>query len=209
MKSIEIENENVQRHLSTNEKRNEKAPNTRTAKRGMNIRPRIAKIAIVNIPIGTMIAIFATLLLSPYSLTSLASGQGPPTINVNLTGSEEVPPVQTEATGVAEFIVGGTDSVAYSVNASNIEGATAGHVHLGAKGENGPVVITLFKYDTPMNEVSENGTITADKLEGPLAGKQISDLAAAGANSTLYVNVHTEQNPNGEIRGHVTAPTMQ
>lgn len=52
-----------------------------------------------------------------------------------------------------------------------------------------------------MNEVSENGTITADKLEGPLAGKQLSDLITAGANGTLYINVHTEGNPNGEIRG--------
>jgi hypothetical protein len=142
-------------------------------------------------------------------LTSLVFAQGPPTIAVNLTGSEEVPPVQTEATGVAEFIPMGMDSITYSVNATNIEGVTAGHIHLGAKGENGPIVVTLFKYDSPMNEVSENGTITADKLEGPMAGKQISDLATAGANGTLYVNVHTEQNPNGEIRGQGGSPTTQ
>jgi CHRD domain len=159
--------------------------------------------------IATMVVIFTALALSPYGLTSLAFAQGPPTIVVNLTGSEEVPPVQTEATGIAEFIPMGMDSVDYSVNATNIQGVTAGHIHLGAKGENGPVVVTLFKYDTPMNEVSENGTITADKLEGPLAGKQISDLATAGGNGSLYVNIHTEQNPNGEIRGQGGNPTMQ
>jgi hypothetical protein len=159
--------------------------------------------------IVTMVVIFTALTLSPFGLTSLAFAQGPPTIVVNLTGSEEVPPVQTEATGIAEFIPMGMDSVDYSVNATNIQGVTAGHIHLGAKGENGPVVVTLFKYDTPMNEVSENGTITADKLEGPLAGKQISDLATAGGNGTLYVNIHTEQNPNGEIRGQGGNPTMQ
>jgi hypothetical protein len=109
----------------------------------------------------------------------------------------DVPTIQTEATGVAEFTPMGMDSIGYSINATNIEGATAGHIHQGANGENGPVVVTLFKYDTPMNEVSENGTITADKLEGPMAGKQLSDLAAAGANGTLYVNIHTEKNPNG------------
>ena len=43
------------------------------------------------------------------------------------------------------------------MNATNIEGVTAGHIHLGAKGENGSIVVTLFKYDSPMNEVSENG----------------------------------------------------
>jgi hypothetical protein len=111
--------------------------------------------------------ILATLMITAitYGLTNTVFAQGPPKIVINLTGSEEVPPVQTEATGVAEFIPMGTDSIAYSVNATNIESATAGHIHLGAKGENGPIVITLFKYDSPMNEVSENGTITADKLE--------------------------------------------
>jgi CHRD domain len=159
------------------------------------------------IKIATMVVIFTALALSSYGLTSLVSAQRPMTVTLNLTGGEEVPPVQTEATGAAEFIVGGTDSIPYTINATNIEGATAGHVHLGAKGENGPVVVTLFKYDTPMNEVSENGTITADKLEGPMAGKQISDLTAAGANGTLYVNIHTEKNPNGEIRGQGQNPT--
>ena len=175
----------------------------------MTIESRIARIAILNISVGTMIAMFAALTFSPYGLTNMASAQEPMTVIVNLTGNEEVPPVQTEATGVAEFTPMGMDSIGYSINATNIEGATAGHIHQGAKGENGPVVVTLFKYDTPMNEVSENGTITADKLEGPMAGKQVSDLAAAGANGTLYVNIHTEKNPNGEIRGQGGNPAMQ
>jgi hypothetical protein len=170
-------------------------------------------VTVASIAASTSVAIFAALMLSSGGLTSFvyaqAQGQGPPTITINLTGSEEVPPVQTEATGVAQFIPMGMDSIAYSINATNIEAATAGHIHLGAEGQNGPVIVTLFKYDTPMKGVSENGTITADKLEGPMSGKQISDLAAAGANGTLYVNVHTEQNPNGEIRGQGGSPSMQ
>jgi CHRD domain len=120
-----------------------------------------------------------------------------------LSGQEEVPPTNSQATGMGEGTVVG-QSIEWTLNASNIQGVTAGHVHAGKQGENGPIVVTLFKYDPPMNEVSESGTITADKLEGPMAGKQISDLVTAGANGTLYVNIHTEQNPNGEIRGQVT-----
>lgn len=71
----------------------------------------------------------------------------PPKIVMNLSGSGEVPPVQTEATGVAEFTPG-MDSVAYSVNATNIEGVTAGHIHFGKQRENGPIVVTLFNYDS-------------------------------------------------------------
>jgi hypothetical protein len=32
-------------------------------------------------------------------------------------------------------------------------------------------VVTLFKNESPTNEVSETGSITADILEGPMAGK--------------------------------------
>jgi hypothetical protein len=157
----------------------------------------IISIVVTIVTLGVVVVVIAGTITE---LTNSVYAQGPQKIVMNLSGSEEVPPVQTEATGVAEFIPG-EDSVAYSVNATNIQGATAGHIHLGKQGENGPVVVTLFKYDPPMNEVSETGTFTADKLEGPLAGKQLPDLAAAGANGTLYVNIHTEQNPNGEIRG--------
>jgi CHRD domain-containing protein len=145
------------------------------------------------------IVITATITVVPVTITgssNLVFAEQPLKFVMNLSGSEEVPPVQTEATGVAE-ITPGVDSMAYSINATKIEGVTAGHIHLGAMVESRPIVVTLFKYDTPMNEVSENGTFTANDLEGPYAGKQISDIPE----TPLYVNIHTEQNPNGEIRG--------
>ena len=166
-----------------------------------------SKVGLVGIALTGILSVLAITAVTE-GLTNSVLAQQPLKFVINLSGSEEVPPVQTEATGVAE-ITPGVDSIAYSINATNIEGVTASHIHLGAMGENGPIVVTLFKYDTPMNEVSENGTITADNLEGPMAGKQISDLASAGANGTLYVNVHTEQNPNGEIRGQGGNPTSQ
>lgn len=121
----------------------------------------------------------------------------------NLSGQDEVPPVQTQATGITEFTLMGMESVNYAVNASNIQGATAGHIHLGKPGENGPVVITLFKYDTPMNQVSETGSFTAADQEGPMAGQPFQELGTAALNGELYVNIHTEQNPDGEIRGQI------
>ena len=142
-------------------------------------------------------------------MTDLAFAQGGGAkFGFNLTGSEEVPPVQTNATGMAEisaYTVAG-DSITYSVNAMNIQDVTAGHIHLGKPGENGPIVFTMFKYDPPRNEVSETGTITADKLEGPMAGKRVFDVALAGSNGSLYMNIHTVENPNGEIRGTSSIP---
>jgi hypothetical protein len=120
-----------------------------------------------------------------------------------LSGQEEVPPTNSQATGMTEVTVTG-ENAEYSVNASNIQGVTAGHIHSGRQGENGPIVVTLFKNESPTNEVSETGSITADKLEGPMAGKQLTDLVTAMTNGETYVNIHTEQNPNGEIRGQIT-----
>lgn len=121
-----------------------------------------------------------------------------------LSGQEEVPPTDSQATGNAEFTVTG-DNVGYRVIASDIQGVTAGHIHSGKQGENGPVVVTLFQNDSPTDEVLETGSITADKLEGPMAGKQLPDLVTAMSNGETYVNIHTEQNPNGEIRGQIAS----
>jgi hypothetical protein len=140
-------------------------------------------------------------------LADLVFAQGAAKFGFNLTGSE-VPPVQTNATGMADisaYTIAG-DSIRYNVNATNIKDVTAGHIHFGKPGENGPIVYTMFKYDPPRNEVLETGTITADALEGPLKGKQVSDLAFAGANGSLYMNIHTVENPNGEIRGTSSVP---
>jgi hypothetical protein len=158
---------------------------------------------IVGIMLATVftVALASIGIITTNDLTSSAFAQDQK-FTAKLSGQEEVPPTNSQATGMAEFTVMG-DSVEYTVNASGMQGVTAGHIHSGKQGENGPVVVTLFKNDTPTNEVSETGSITPDKLEGPMAGKQLTDLASAMNNGDTYVNVHTEQNPDGEIRGQI------
>jgi hypothetical protein len=158
---------------------------------------------IVGIILATVftVALASIGIITTNDLTSSAFAQDQKFM-AKLSGQEEVPPTNSQATGMAEFTVMG-DNVEYTVNASGMQGVTAGHIHSGKQGENGPVVVTLFKNDTPTNEVSETGSITPDKLEGPMAGKQLTDLASAMNNGNTYVNVHTELNPNGEIRGQI------
>ncbi|MEJ7642818.1 MAG: CHRD domain-containing protein [Candidatus Nitrosocosmicus sp.] len=153
----------------------------------------------------TLAIILGTGIVVSSSFNSAAYAQNGK-FTANLSGQEEVPPTNSTATGMAEFTPSG-ESVSYNVNATDIQGVTAGHIHTGAQGENGPVVVTLFKFDSAQNQVSQNGTITADKLEGAMQGKQTSDLANTMKNGTTYVNIHTEQNPNGEIRGQIMSPT--
>lgn len=126
---------------------------------------------------------------------------------VELSGNEEVPPVQTDAKGSAEFTAPHFDNIGYSVNVSNIDKVTMAHIHSGKIGENGPIVVTLFKTETPSTEpINGNlvsGNITNAKLEGPMAGKTLIDLTKSMELGETYVNVHTEEHPNGEIRGQI------
>ena len=155
--------------------------------------------------VAVVAAVLVASTITTASLANLAFAQTGQKFTAKLTGKDEVPPKETKATGTAEFNSMGTDSVTYSINATNIQGVTMGHIHSGKQGENGPIVVTLFKYSSPKDQVSENGKITADKLEGPMAGKKISDLTNAMTNGETYVNIHTEKNPKGEIRGQISS----
>jgi len=124
--------------------------------------------------------------------------------NAKLSGQEEVPSVQTTASGMAWFKPM-QDKVWFKLNVTDMQGVTQAHIHTGKQGDNGPVVVTLYKSETPqpINGKLSYGNITANLLEGPMKGKQISDLATAMSNGSTYVNVHTEKYPNGEIRGQI------
>ena len=163
-------------------------------------------------PLLITISIILTIGLFGYSsqnLIAIAVAQGSDTqYSAVLSGDEEVPPVDTQAVGIADFSPA-ENSVGYTINATEIEGTTAGHIHYGIEGENGPIIVTLFKYDTPQNQVSESGTITAENLTGPLQGMQVSDLIDEFNEGNTYANIHTENNPNGEIRGQIIDLELQ
>jgi hypothetical protein len=132
-----------------------------------------------------------------------------------LTGSKGVPPIKTPATGIATFTLSaGGKSLNYVLKVRNIHSVIGAHIHKGNAQQNGPVVVVLFgKWPNMMatlptgtvNGVLSKGTATASDLIGPLAGKQLSDLVNLIKSGNAYVNVHTTQNPKGEIRGQITS----
>lgn len=126
-----------------------------------------------------------------------------------LTGAQEVPPVTTSAIGLARLSLDPTSTVLRSrLVVRLISGLREGHIHLGRPGQNGPVVAFLYGPSAPMNfgAVSElpEAVVTAASLTGPLAGRPLSDLVREMLAGNTYVNLHTVQNPNGEIRGQIT-----
>jgi hypothetical protein len=148
----------------------------------------------------------ATVVITGFSISTFAQQQK---FTANLTGSEEVPPSTTTATGDAEFNLSADgNTMSYQVNVMNIDKVTMAHIHSGKTGENGPVVVWLFNSTTPsgpMNGMLSQGNITSNDLVGPLKGKQMSDLVKLITDGQAYVNVHTEPNPEGEIRGQISS----
>jgi CHRD domain len=113
------------------------------------------------------------------------------TFNAVLKATEEVPPNSSSATGSAEFTYDATTKkLSYKVTHSGLSGpATAAHVHGPAEpGKNASVVFGFEKAN-------------ATPIEGTtmLTEQQAADLVAG----KMYVNVHTQANKDGEIRGQI------
>jgi hypothetical protein len=147
-----------------------------------------------------------TYLSSATTVFAVQEGEGDKQkFTAHLFGDQEVPPIQTNASGMAWFKPM-QDNVWFKVNVTDIQGITMAHIHSGKQGENGPPIVPLYKSDTPSGPIVgilAKGNITADTFQGPMTGKQISDLITAMQNGETYVNIHTQQNPNGEIRGQI------
>ena len=137
------------------------------------------------------IGIMTTLLSSTYAQEQA--------YKATLAGQNEVPPNNSTAKGWAWFKPT-NDSVSYQVNATGLDKVTAAHIHSGKAGENGEVVVVLFKSDNatgPINGTFAKENFTAADLQGPMQGKSISDLVRAMQNGETYKNVHTEAFPDG------------
>ena len=109
-------------------------------------------------------------------------------IKINLTGAEEVPPVQTSAKGTGSIVIGDDNSVSGSVKTSGVKGTMA-HIHQGAKGENGPPIITLTK--------------SGDEWAVPPGAKLTDEQLKSLKDGNLYVNVHSDAHKGGEIRAQL------
>ncbi len=131
----------------------------------------------------------------------------------HMTGDQEVveEPVITNATGQARFQLSrdGT-GLQFRLIVANIQNVTMAHIHLGAPGVNGPVVVWLYPEGPPAallpgstSGILATGVITHENLVGPLAGQSLEDLVDLLRTGETYVNVHTQQYPAGEIRGQI------
>ena len=120
-----------------------------------------------------------------------------------LTGAAEVPPVDPSGTGAASFGIRNRSEISFSVVVTGLTSEIVGaHIHIGAPGVNGPVIFPLAS-EGFSNSIS--GVLTeSDFTPAPEQGiNTFQEAINAVLEGNTYANVHTTNNPNGEIRGQI------
>ncbi|MEO8305550.1 MAG: CHRD domain-containing protein [Betaproteobacteria bacterium] len=135
-----------------------------------------------------LIAAFA--LAGAMGFLASCQSMGPVTSEtITLLGANEVPPVMTTASGSGTVTIKKDGAVSVHIMVSGMT-ATAAHIHEGAAGANGPVIVPFTK--------------TADNVFDAPAGAKLTDAQMASLKAgKLYVNVHSAKNPGGEVRAQL------
>jgi hypothetical protein len=138
--------------------------------------------------------------------------------HTELFGAQEVPAVTTPLRGIFTMTLDETvQEINFTLQGVNIADASSAvqqaHIHTGLAGENGPVNLFLC---TDLNNAPVGAPPLCNGLAAPVSGTlTAADLIAAGGTDTfadvvaglnagaMYVNVHTVDNPGGEIRGQI------
>ncbi len=128
--------------------------------------------------------------------SSVSGGTAVTAYTANLTGDQEVPPVNIGAAGAGSAKLNPDGSVTFFVEARGLSGPpTAAHIHMASAGNNGMIIVDLGDPITTEEPFMWTGT------SDPLTEDQVDALRNGG----LYFNVHTDANPPGEIRGQIVA----
>jgi hypothetical protein len=130
----------------------------------------------------------SAILIALFGLGSYSRIAAAADIKVDLKGADEVPAVTTQAAGTGTISVADDGTITGSVSTTGVQG-TAAHVHTGAKGVNGPPIITLTK--------------SGDTYTIPANTKLTDAQKEALDKGELYVNVHSAAHPNGELRAQL------
>ena len=125
---------------------------------------------------------------SAAAVIAVAACASVPSQTVNMTADAEVPARASAGQGTGTFTVLPDGTVYGSMTAYNFN-PTMGHIHIGAPGVNGPVIVPMTKNGYVLT-IPEGTKLTPEQLAAYKAGN-------------LYVNLHSVGNPGGEVRAQL------
>ncbi len=136
-----------------------------------------------------------TVALSLMALTTSAAHLRPHMLfSARMNSAQQVPTNSSTALGLGGLTLNGTrDTLCVNIGWNGLSSPLTGlHIHEGLPGENGPVLLDLVPF------IQDNRVMTT------ITGAVLTpELIARHLRGELYLNLHTEMNPNGEIRGQI------
>jgi hypothetical protein len=159
---------------------------------GSIVHPTLDRRRILNMQkrnvVRTLVAIGTLALVGACS--NMPGMMAPGAQSVAMTGSAEVPPVATSGAGSGTVTINPTDkSVTAKITLTGFA-ATAAHIHQGAAGANGPVIVPFVKTADNVFEAPPGAKLTDAQYDALKAGN-------------LYVNAHSAAHPGGEVRAQL------
>lgn len=123
----------------------------------------------------------------------------------DLSGSQVVPPIETDAIGQATFRLNpDTSALTFELSVTDIENVIASHIHCASTGENGSVGVSLGGGAPGLvNGLLAQGIITAPDPRNGCGWASFASVVDGIRSGNTYVNVHTSANALGEIRGQI------
>jgi hypothetical protein len=143
------------------------------------------------------------LALPPATIPALPA----PVYAAELSGANEVPAVETSASGTLQLTISDDGLKAdYVLTLQKLRGLTFARLRVGAAGVNGDEIVTLYGGPTKrvvFSGVAVSWSFTADDFVGPLKGKTMVEFIALVEAGEVYLNVGTTKNRDGELRGQL------
>ena len=130
-----------------------------------------------------------------------------------LAGANEAPtPVAAPGSGTAIFAVSLDTFLAFRLDVATIDSPTVAHIHEGAVGVPGNIIVTL--YSGPTRGAGYAGALGQNQLRpsqltqlpvayGATPRARFDSLLVLMRNGAVYVNVHSRANPSGHMRGQI------
>ena len=126
--------------------------------------------------------------------------------NVNLSGNQETPPALTGSFGQGTVTLDlATQTVSWTIDVFNMpSGTNNAHFHVGGPGLAGPTVVNIAFPSQISNDYNLSGSATALSNARPDEGiRSWEDFIQSLIGGQIYINVHSNARPAGEVRGQV------
>lgn len=158
-----------------------------------------------------IVAVIAVAVLAPLTFIlgdSATAGHRGTMFQAQLSGANEVPPVDTDTSGKAKIRFNEEfTSAEFLLVIRDGQRITQAHIHCAPAGVNGPVIIFLAGNHANGWDVDgrwiDNATFTNANITNTACGATLAEIAAQMEAGNTYVNAHSTANPGGVVRGQL------